>query len=126
MIEKKKVGDEAKADDNDAVLDEDLIQSNKSPEVQETGVKLGGGDEDDNSKVGCQLGCCHPQLQPPANRFPVLKFVRLKENLLRILPREPQRETVENSATAALAPSISVMSASCLTKIIFRPQKMAT
>ena len=62
MIEKKKVGDEAKADDNDAVLDEDLIQSNKSPEVEEAGVKLDGGDEDDNPKVGRQLGCCHAQL----------------------------------------------------------------
>ena len=61
MIEKKKVG-EAKADDNDAVLDEDLIQSNKSPEVEEAGVKLDGGDEDDNPKVGRQLCCCHAQL----------------------------------------------------------------
>ena len=62
MIEEKKVGYEAKGDDSHAVLDEDLIQPNKSPGAEEAGLKLDGGDEDDDSKVGRQLCCCHPQL----------------------------------------------------------------
>ena len=74
MIEKKKVGYEAKADDRHAVLDEDPIQPQKSPGAQVAGPKLDGGDEDDDSKVGRQLGGCHPQLEPPANKLPVLNW----------------------------------------------------
>ena len=55
MIEKKKVGYEAKADDSNAVLDEDLIQPDQSPGAQDARVKLNGGDGDDDSKVGHQL-----------------------------------------------------------------------
>ena len=62
MIEKEKVGYEAKADDSNAVLDEDLIKPDKSPGAQEVGLKLDRGDGDDDSKVGHQLCCCHAQL----------------------------------------------------------------
>ena len=62
MIEKKKVGYEAKADDSNAVLDEDLIEPDESPGAQGARDKLNGGDGDDDSKVGHQLCCCHAQL----------------------------------------------------------------
>ena len=82
MIEKKKVGYEAKADDCYAVLDEDPIQANKSPGAQEAGPKLDGGDEDDDSKVSRQLCCCHAQLQPPAIRLPDPNWSPLKRTFL--------------------------------------------
>ena len=50
----------------------------------------------------------------------------LEKYLLRILPRLPQSETVDNSAKTDFAPSIKVMSVNCSAKISLTPQKIAT
>ena len=132
MVEKQEVGDKTRADNNNTERAKDVVQADGTPGAQETRLKLKEGDEGNDSKICCQLGCCHGQLQPSGNKtncnFESFRIVwdSLEKYLLRILPRLPQSETVDNSAKTDFAPSIKVMSVNCCAKISLTPQKIAT
>ena len=69
MVEKKEVGDKAGADNEKTGRDKDVVQPQDTPGSQETRLKLEQGDEGNDSKICCQLGCCHGQLQPSGNNI---------------------------------------------------------
>ena len=119
MVQKKEVRNKARADNDKTECAEDVVQPHSTPSTKETRLKLKESDEGNDSKICCQLGCCHAQLQPSENKtncnFESFRIVRdsLEKYLLRILPRLPQSETVDNSAKTDFAPSIKVMSVNC-------------
>ena len=66
MVQEKEVGEDAKADDDDAELAKDLAQAHVGPGAN-AGVGFEEGDVADDPQVGRQLSRCHAQLQPPKN-----------------------------------------------------------
>ena len=67
MVEKKKVREYAKAEDDDAELGKDLTQPHAGPGANAR-VGFEEGDVADDPQIGRQLSRCHAQLQPPAKK----------------------------------------------------------
>ena len=97
MVEKEEVGDKARADDDKTERAKDVVQPDGTPGTQGTRLKLKEGDEGDDSKICCQLGCCHAQLQPSGNKtncnFESFRIVQ--DSLEKVPASDPTKVTPE-------------------------------
>ena len=97
MVEKKDVGDKARADNEKTEHGKDVVQPHSTPSTKETRLKLKESDEGNDSKICCQLGCCHAQLQPSGNKTYLCDKLNCSELFRKVPASDPTKVTPERN-----------------------------